>query len=342
MKKRSVLFLVSLPIAAISLIFLLLSRKNSLFASIINASVGARLRSALLSVSNSVPFSLFELLIVFSPAAFVLLIYSFRNKGKAALRRRFLSVIGVFLLIFSIFINTLVIGYGVDIKVQEMSVGKTELSLTLEYLSEKINSLDNITYPDSELLSKKLFDSYKSLDFPQLSLTKVQPKFKKIKSSGLASRLGILGSYSFLTSEINVNLSAPAYTVPFSAAHEMAHLFGISGEAEASFLAYCASVESKDTGIMYSAYLSAFEYVGGELLYQNRDLYFEKFSSLSEKAKSDIAEYRRFYIDNHSDITDSSNKINGELLDFVDKNGDTAYSAFTYLLVSHLISENAL
>ncbi len=342
MRKGNFLFFLSAVITALSLGILLASRKEADFASFLNSTLGARLRGSLLFLSNPVPFSVFELLLVLSPAFIFLIIYSFKNKEKAALHRRFLSCVSVFLLIFSLFINTLVVGYGVNIEAKSETVGEKELASALVYLSKNVNSIEIITFPDANLLSKKLFLAYRAVDFPELTIPDLKPNFKKIKNTRIASMLGILGSYSFLTSEINLNFSAPEYTIPFTAAHEMAHLFGISGEAEANLYAYRTSLLTGDDGIMYSAYLSAFEYVGNALSLENRELYLEIFSSLSEKAKRDIKEYRNFYLKNTNKITVGSDKINGELLDAVDKNGAAGYGEFTNLLVSYLISEGIL
>jgi hypothetical protein len=248
----------------------------------------------------------------------------------------------VFLLIFSLFINTLLIGYGVDIGIENQAICTQDLKAALIYLLGEINLTQNCEYPDAKLLSEKLYSACKTIGFSGFTVTELEPKIKKIKNEKLATRLGILGSYSFLTSEINVNFSAPSYTLPFSAAHEMAHLFGISGEAEASFFGYLASLATKDDAIMYSAYLSAFEYVGSALVRANRDFYLEVFEKLPEKAKLDIKSYKDFYVRNSTPLTDASDKINEELLNFVDKNGSYDYGSFTNLLVSYLLSSGVL
>ncbi len=342
MRKRSFLFPLSLSFFLLSLLFLVASRKSASFAGFINSSFGATLRSSLLFISNGVPFSLFELLIVLTPAFMFLSFFFLKSKNKVILRRRFLAFISVFLFIFSLFINTLLIGYGVDTVKPQEEVTENELYSSLTYLSQKANSIEKPEYPSVSRLSEKLFLAYQGCEFPELSVTLSAPKIKKIKNARLASRLGILGNYGFLTSEISLNFSAPSYTLPFSAAHEMAHLFGISGEAEASFFAYIASIRTGDAAIMYSAYLTAFEYVSAELLYDNRELYFKAFSSLSESCKNDVNQYKAFYASNNSKITDSSNSVNEALLDALDKNGESSYGAFTDLLVSYFISNGIL
>ena len=245
----------------------------------------------------------------------------------------------MFLLVFSLLINTLLIGYGVDIGFKVKDFGNDELSLSLSYLKDKVNSYEGASFPELNQLSFKLYSAYSSLSLPETHVSYPCPKVKVIKNKALASKLGILGSYSFLTSEININPAAPTYTLVFSVAHEMAHLFGISGEAEASFYAYLASLETDDDAIAYSAALSALEYLLSEAYAQDRALFEKTYLLLSEKAKCDLREYRDFYSENHAKISVYSEMANGAFLDFADANGSKDYGDFTKLFVSYLTEE---
>ena len=79
--------------------------------------------------------------------------------------------------------------------------------------------------------------------------------------SELMSYTHITGIYSYFTGEANINISFPDYTIPFTAAHELAHQRGIAKEDEANFVAFIVCMESDDPYIKYSAYLSVLEYV---------------------------------------------------------------------------------
>ena len=144
-----------------------------------------------------------------------------------------------------------------------------------------------------------------------------------------------MGNYSFLSSEINVNFSAPQYTVVFTAAHEMAHLYGISREGDANFFAFLASLKTEDAAIMYSAYLSAFEAVYNELCFQNPKEASLIYSLLSDKAKEELAEYRDFHSKYGDKLTEAAGEMNGALIDFAATDGNADYSLFVRLLINY-------
>ena len=338
-RKRNILFALSLPLFFASLIILIASRISPEFASLWVSGTSVFLKSVLLRVSNLFPFSLFELVLHLLPFTIGFWLFMLFRSGQEDLTRRFLSMLSAFLLVFSLFVNTHLVSYGVNADIQKRDFSESELCLVLDYLLKEVNSFDEIIYPTKDELSGELYSSYERLHFPNLYLTDEVPRIKKIQNWPVASRLGVLGGYSFLTSEINVNFSAPSYTRTFTAAHEMAHLFGIADEAEASFFAFVASVETYESGIMYSAYLSAFEYLGAELNKSNPKLFSEIYASLSEGAKKDISEYRSFYYENDGKLNEASNKANEAVLDFSDKNGENSYDAVAELLVSYIICE---
>ena len=73
------------------------------------------------------------------------------------------------------------------------------------------------------------------------------------------TRLGLSGFYFPFTGEATVNAAIPDATVPFVAAHEMAHQRGIAPEDEANFQAYLACRESGLAAACYSGSLGAFD-----------------------------------------------------------------------------------
>ena len=56
-----------------------------------------------------------------------------------------------------------------------------------------------------------------------------------------------------------------ACEAPFTRAHEMAHGFGFTDEGDANFLAFLACAATADPLVRYSAFLSYWEYVAGDL-----------------------------------------------------------------------------
>lgn len=72
------------------------------------------------------------------------------------------------------------------------------------------------------------------------------------------SRLGISGVYFPFTGEASVNSKMPEVSLPFVAAHEMAHQRGIAREDEANALAYLACRQAGRWVTRYSGALSAY------------------------------------------------------------------------------------
>ena len=87
----------------------------------------------------------------------------------------------------------------------------------------------------------------------------------------------ITGIYTFFTGEANINVNFPDYTVPFTAAHELAHQRGIAREDEANFVAFLVCMESDDVYIRYSGALNMYEYVVSALYSANYELYKESY-----------------------------------------------------------------
>ena len=77
----------------------------------------------------------------------------------------------------------------------------------------------------------------------------------------LYSRVGVLGFMGpfFSESQLNPDLSDLEY--PFTYAHELSHLLGVSEEAEANYWAYYICTQSADPAVRYSAYNGLLTYV---------------------------------------------------------------------------------
>jgi hypothetical protein len=117
--------------------------------------------------------------------------------------------------------------------------------------------------------------------------------------SEIFSRMNIVGVYSFFTGEANVNTLPPDYKLPFTAAHEMAHLMGISREDEANFTAFLAALYSGDTYIRYSGLVSAIEWLNAPLYHAAGETHAEMMimngNGLSDLIRNDMAARRQFW-----------------------------------------------
>lgn len=84
---------------------------------------------------------------------------------------------------------------------------------------------------------------------------------KKLSFNSLYSGCGVLGFMGPFFSESHINEDITPLEYPFTYAHELSHLLGISSEAEANFWAYHVCTSSSDNKIKYSGYFGLFSYV---------------------------------------------------------------------------------
>lgn len=77
----------------------------------------------------------------------------------------------------------------------------------------------------------------------------------------LYSGVGVLGYMGPFFSEFQLNNELLPVQIPFSYAHELSHLLGVSNEAEANYWAYQVCMRSTSQAVRYSAYFGLLPYV---------------------------------------------------------------------------------
>ena len=78
---------------------------------------------------------------------------------------------------------------------------------------------------------------------------------KGVYFSSLMSRMGFTGIFFPFSGETYINTHQPAWSIPHTVAHEIAHQRGVHLEAECNFLGIAACLESEDLRFQYSGYL---------------------------------------------------------------------------------------
>ena len=78
--------------------------------------------------------------------------------------------------------------------------------------------------------------------------------------SSFYSKMGLSGYFGPFFNEIHVNHYLLPLDYPFVLAHEKAHQFGITSEAEANLVAFVICVRSDDQRLRYSGYQSLLLY----------------------------------------------------------------------------------
>lgn len=113
------------------------------------------------------------------------------------------------------------------------------------------------------------------------------PRVKTMLFTPLISMVGVTGSMGpfFCEFTLNGDLLPPQY--PATYAHELAHLLGITSEAEANFYAYQVCTRSEARGIRFSGYLSVLSHVLGNA---RRLMNEEEYTRLFRRIRPEIIE----------------------------------------------------
>ena len=309
-------------LAAVSAILYLIFRLSPVFSDWFNGHISTIGRRLLSYLTVWIPFSAAELLILLLPVIFVaLIVIGYRACDDDSARSLWIyagKLSSLLCVIWIIFVWNFAAGYSgttLDrkLELERTEVSATELHQTALILSEQLQELsDEILFPNQDSssvmpysyseMNQKLMDAYdkyaETHDFPDHFYSRVKP----VMLSGLMSYTHITGVYTFFTGEANINIHFPDYTIPFTAAHELAHQRGVAREDEANMIAFLVCMESDDAYIRYSALLNIYEYVASALYSADKTLYTSLYQTLSPAVIQEEQAYARFF-EKYSDST---------------------------------------
>lgn len=213
--------------------------------------------------------------------------------------------------------NRMGIADNLQINVHEYS--KEDLSDLSTSLLTQLNNTRTLignspSYPTIQTMYKDADSAYAKTakTFPFL-----QYKNTSIKSSlfgNLGNYIGYLGYYNPFSGEAQVNTTVPAFVIPYTVCHEVAHQLGYGSESEANFVGYIAATHSGNPQIEYSAYFNLFAYAN-RLLYQVDSLgALENIQMLDTLVKKDYHTYRNFLLAHQNPIEPVITKFYGLFL----------------------------
>lgn len=348
--------IVFLAIAVLCTLLSLLFRVSSDFADFFNRAVSQPLRVLFAWITYPLPFSLAEAMLLLSPLALALLI-------RHAVRRYCTSwrAVGIYLvclvaaasLFFSSFVLIFGAGYhGTTIDSEDKldlarsNVSAEELYTTACHLAERLSEeAEHVVFAHEDFsvmpytrgeMNQKLMAAYETVSEQYDFLPHFTSRIKPVMLSVPMSYTHITGVYSYFTGEANLNVDFPDYTLPFTAAHELAHQRGIARENEANFIAYLVCISSDDAYIRYSGYLSMYEYVASALYGADSDLYYEARSLLPLTVRYEQWAYRQFF-DRYRDSVASevTGTVNDTYLKLQGTEGTRSYGLVVDLAVAY-------
>ena len=280
------------------------------------------LRFILTRATHFLPFSLAEFMLFTSAPVIIYLIakfiYNIVRAKRAGKTRPAVLLKGIFRIIafcgYVMFIFTFTLGvcYGKTPVNEKMDFERRpleteELSSAMKILTGEINKIaGNIEHVDFETgstimpysldeLNKKLNDAYKNMLDKYDLFIRINSKVKPVILSEQLSKMHITGIYSFFSGEANVNIGFPDYNLPFTAAHEMAHLMGVGREDEANFVAFLVCMHSGDDYIRYSGLVNMSEYIRNALVEADISAYFNAVADMPVIVINEWTAFSKFY-----------------------------------------------
>ncbi len=328
------------------------------FSDFFNKYISPVPRAILATITQIIPFSISEFLLILSPVILGILVFlgmkyysdSWKNIGVFCV-----IMISVAAYIFTTFTIAFVPAYRgtrLDKKMglDKQDVTAEELMDTAIILRDRMEEeIDNITfdatgasvmpYGYSELNDKmmKAYDkACEKYDFIQ----KLDSRFKRIILSEPMTYTHISGVYTFFTGETNLNTNFPDYCVVYTSAHEFAHQRGIAREDEAEFVAFLVCMESDDSYIRYCGYANLLDSVLSALSKANSEYFSAVFNSVHPKYRGEIYAFSAFYEKYRENVAnDVTGAVNNTFLQVNGTEGTKSYGMVVDLAVAYYKAE---
>ena len=326
------------------------------FADFFNENISSLFRATLANITDILPFSLAEWVLIMSPAIVVfIVIYAMRRfagswRDTLVFCGAIASVLAIFFCSFTLTFAAAYRGARLDkkLEIERRDVSAEELYVTAQLLAERVNETAELVaferggfsvmpYGYGEM-NDKLIDAYDVACAKYDFLQSLDSDLKPVMLSGLMSYTHITGVYSFFTGEANINVAFPDYTIPYTAAHELAHQRGIAREDEANFMAFLVCMESEDAYIKYCAYINLYEYVTNALYSASPELFSKVQSTLCAEVQGEMLAYARFYEKYRDSVAgDVSEVVNNTFLTIQGTEGTKSYGMVVDLAVAYYL-----
>lgn len=269
--------------------------------------------------SNLIPISLDDLFYILLILTVILLV-SFLIFKKISSRKTAKIILNIFAAFYILFYVLWGLNYyredlNTRLHLAEQKPDTKPFIQQLEILIANTND----SYSSFEIFDKKKIDVLTEESYQQLAATlKIdypsgKRKDKTITFSRFFAKAGISGYYGPFFNEIHVNSNVLPVEYPFVLAHEKAHQFGITSEAEANFYAWLVCTKSNSKQLQYSANLHILRF----FLYQGYQLeqYPEIISKLDEEVKTDFQRIRENWTKLRNEKVDKiASKVNDTYL----------------------------
>ena len=303
----------------------------------------------------------------------VLLIVSLIKNRKAFIQRLFNLVLFI-LIICDVYIAVCGVSYQrseIELPFYEGEVTSTLVDETISYYLDDYNYLASSFSQDKKGVSKCPY-SFKELAKIMQEECKRLNEFAYYYSftarptvtwfSSILSELQITGVDFPLTCEANINNKMPSIDLPFTMAHEIAHLKGVMREDDANTVALYVCITSNVDYVRYSGYFHGFSRLLEIKAYTNNKEYKEILKKINQQIYVDNADYNKYFeehdllekistfvndiylsINGQKEGTNSYNDVSQSVPSGVDAEGNeirtyTSYSKYQKLMIENYLN----
>ena len=231
------------------------------------------------SFSNLFPFAIGDLFIFLSIAGIIIYPIYARLRKKTPWKKILLHD-GEYLLWVYVWFY---LAWGLNYSQKNFQKFMNEYITRLNRSYTPINSINrDLIREETVRLYKQLSDSLGVHRPPHDA-----PRVKTMMFTPFISMVGVTGSMGPFFCEFTLNGDLLPVNYPATYAHELAHLLGITSEAEANFYAYQVCTRSQAMGIRFSGYFSVLNHVLGNA---QRLLPKEEYAKLLKRIRPEIIE----------------------------------------------------
>jgi hypothetical protein len=186
-------------------------------------------------------------------------------------------------------------GLTARLDLKESKPGNEEFMRVFDIIIERANSnyisVKNINSEETDRLIEAGYEKFS--EALKISYPGGSRKPKTITFSRFFAYAGISGYFGPFFNEVHVNKNLLPVEYPFILAHEKAHQFGVSNEAEANFYAWLVCSRSPSQEIRYSAYIHAlYSFMYQASLYDISPTY---LNNLDNRVKDDLRTMREHW-----------------------------------------------
>lgn len=324
------------------------------FADGMNRTASAAIRAALSYLTGWIPFSLAEYLLLLAPLiVVVLVVYGMKHYADSwrDVGRYCAALLSVLALVGAIFLSAFAPGYHGSTLDEKLGLDKREVSTKELYdtarvlVSQMERELDEVSYSINgfsimpyglDEMNDRLLVAYERVSAEHDFLPVLKSRLKPVMISEAMSYTHITGVYSFFTGEANLNVAFPDYTLPYTAAHELAHQRGVAREDEANFVAFLVCIASEDAYIRYCGYRNLYDHVISALYEADPVQYTKLLGHVPRAIRREQSAYSKFF-DQYRDSVASAvtETVNDTFLTIQGTEGTRSYGMVVDLAVAY-------